>query len=53
MIEEWLSSRRKQRVHIIVPKKGTKEKLVELARENARMVLDKDQMCIRDRQKAM
>lgn len=42
VIEEWLSSRRKQRVHIIVPKKGTKEKLVELARENARMVLDKD-----------
>ena len=42
VIEEWLSSRRKQRVHILVPKKGTKEKLVELARENARMVLDKD-----------
>ena len=42
VIEEWLSSRRKQRVHILVPQKGTKEKLVELARENARMVLDKD-----------
>ena len=42
VIEEWLSSRRKQRVHIFVPQKGTKEKLVELARENARMVLDKD-----------
>lgn len=42
VIEEWLSSRRKQKVHIRVPKKGTKEKLVELAEENARMVLNKD-----------
>ena len=42
IIEEWLSSRRKQKVHILVPKKGTKEKLIELAWENARMVLDKD-----------
>lgn len=42
IIEEWLSARRKQRVHIRVPKKGTKEKLVELAQENARMVLSKD-----------
>ena len=42
VIEDWLSSRRKQRVHIRVPKKGTKEKLVELAKENAQMVLSKD-----------
>lgn len=42
IIEEWLSSRRKQKVHIRVPKKGTKEKLVELAEENAKMVLNKD-----------
>lgn len=42
IIEEWLSSRRGQRVHIRVPKKGTKEKLVELASENAVMVLSKD-----------
>lgn len=42
IIEEWLSSRRKQKVHILVPKKGTKEKLIELAWENACMVLDKD-----------
>ena len=42
IIEEWLSSRRKQKVHILVPKKGTKEKLIELAWENASMVLDKD-----------
>ena len=42
VIEDWLTTRRKQRVHIRVPKKGTKEKLVELAKENARMVLSKD-----------
>ena len=42
LLEEWLGSRRGQKVHIRVPKKGTKEKLVELAAENARMVLDKD-----------
>ena len=47
IIEEWLTSRRKQRVYIRVPKKGTKEKLVELAEENARMVLDKDRERIR------
>lgn len=42
IIEDWLSARRKQRVHIRVPKKGTKGKLVELAKENAWMVLSKD-----------
>lgn len=47
VIEEWLTSRRKQKVHIVIPKKGTKEKMVELAWENARMVLDKDRERIR------
>ncbi|MDO4337303.1 MAG: excinuclease ABC subunit UvrC [Eubacteriales bacterium] len=42
VIEDWLTGRRKQKVHIRVPKKGTKEKLVEMAEENARMVLSKD-----------
>lgn len=42
VIEEWLTARRKQKVHIRVPQKGTKEKLVELAYENAKMVLSKD-----------
>ena len=47
IIEEWLTTRRKQKVHIRVPKKGTKEKMVELAWENARMVLEKDRERIR------
>ena len=42
LLEEWLSSKRGQKVAIKVPKKGTKEKLVELARENAQLVLSKD-----------
>lgn len=42
LIEEWLSSRRGQRVRLRVPKKGTKEKLVELAQENAKIVLSRD-----------
>ena len=42
LLEEWLSSKRGQKVSLRVPKKGTKEKLVELARENARLVLSKD-----------
>ena len=47
LIEEWLSSRRGSRVRIRVPKKGTKEKLVELAERNAEMVLTQDREKIR------
>lgn len=42
VLEEWLSKKRGQKVYIRVPKKGTKEKLVELAAQNARMVLSQD-----------
>lgn len=42
IIEKWLSEKREQRVYLRVPKKGTKEKLVELARENASIVLSQD-----------
>ncbi len=42
VIEEWLTARRGHKVHIRVPKKGTKEKLVELAAKNAAMVLSTD-----------
>ena len=47
VIEEWLSKRRGGRVYLRVPKKGTKEKLVELAAQNARMVLTQDSEKIR------
>ena len=42
ILEEWLSGRKGQRVYIRVPKKGTKEKLVELAARNAEVVLNSD-----------
>ena len=42
IIEEWLSVRRGHKVHIHVPQKGTKEKLVELAKKNAQLVLSTD-----------
>ena len=42
LIEEWLSAKRNGKVSVRVPKKGTKEKLVELAANNAAMVLSKD-----------
>ena len=42
LLEQWLTGKRGQRVFIRVPKKGTKEKLVELARENAAIVLNQD-----------
>ena len=47
VIESWLSERKGQKVHIYVPKKGEKEKLVELAQKNAKMVLDQDKERIR------
>ena len=42
LIEEWLTGRKESRVYIKVPKIGSKEKLVELARKNAALVLNQD-----------
>lgn len=42
LILEWLSVKRGQKVYIKVPKKGEKEKLVELAEKNASLVLQQD-----------
>lgn len=42
LLEQWLTKKRESRVHIRVPKKGEKEKLVELARKNAELVLNTD-----------
>ncbi len=42
LIADWLSLRRGQKVYLRVPKKGDKEKLVELARKNAELVLSQD-----------
>ena len=42
VIVSFLTARRGQKVKIVVPKKGSKEQLVELAEKNARMVLSQD-----------
>ena len=42
LLEQWLSKRKEHRVHIRVPQKGEKEKLVELARKNAALILNTD-----------
>lgn len=42
VIEQWLTVKRGQKVSVVTPKKGDKEKLVELAKKNATMVLMKD-----------
>ncbi len=42
LLETWLTAKRGQKVALKIPRKGAKEKLVELAAENARLVLSKD-----------
>lgn len=42
VIQQWLSERRGAKVYLRVPKKGSKEKLVELAARNAALVLSQD-----------
>lgn len=42
LMEEWMSKRRGSKVTIRVPQRGMKEKLVQMARENAEMVLSRD-----------
>ena len=42
ILEQWLSRKRGNRAYILNPKKGTKEKLVELAAQNASLVLQQD-----------
>lgn len=42
LIEKWLTERKGGRVYLRVPKIGSKEKLVELAAQNARHILQQD-----------
>ena len=47
LLEEWLSTRRGSKVTLFVPRKGQKEKLVELAGQNAALILEKDRERLR------
>ena len=42
VVEEWLSSKKGQRVYLKTPQKGLKNKMVELAEKNAALVLEQD-----------
>ncbi|MBO5408602.1 MAG: excinuclease ABC subunit UvrC [Clostridia bacterium] len=42
LIEEWLTGKRENRVYIRIPQKGQKEKMLELAKQNAELVLSRD-----------
>ena len=42
VIEEWLSKKKERKVSLITPKKGQKEKLLELAGKNAALILSQD-----------
>ncbi|MBR6398548.1 MAG: excinuclease ABC subunit UvrC [Lachnospiraceae bacterium] len=47
LLEQWLTSRRGSKVTIRIPQKGLKEKLVEMAKENADIVLSRDRERLR------
>ena len=51
LLESWLTARRGKKVRIVVPKKGSKERLVELAEKNASFVLQKDSERIAEQEK--
>ncbi|GIW71472.1 MAG: UvrABC system protein C [Planctomycetota bacterium] len=53
LLEEWLSERRGRRVRVLVPARGDKRALVELARENARRALAHDAEQARAREQAL
>lgn len=42
LLETWLTAKKEHRVRIKIPKIGEKEKLVELARKNAALILNTD-----------
>ena len=42
VIGQWLSAKKDQKVRLTVPKKGDKERLIELAERNAALVLTQD-----------
>lgn len=50
VIEQWLSEKKGSRVYIKVPQKGQKSKLVDLAKQNAQLVLSQDKERIKREQ---
>ncbi len=52
LVEKWLSEKKGSKVTISVPERGMKEKLVELAKKNADMVLEKDRERLRSQERS-
>ena len=50
LLEQWMSQRKGRAVHIRVPLRGAKEKLVAMARENSEIVLRQDRERIRQQE---
>jgi len=44
VLEDWLSGQRGKRVHLEVPQRGDKRRLLDLAADNARAALEQDQI---------
>lgn len=42
VLEEWLTQKKGQKVRVLVPQRGKKEKLVDLAKRNAEILLNQD-----------
>ncbi|MCR5835018.1 MAG: excinuclease ABC subunit UvrC [Lachnospiraceae bacterium] len=51
LISKWLSRNQSFKVKVVCPKKGNKEKLIELARKNAEILLEKNKEKYRREQK--
>ncbi len=51
LLEKYLSERRGNQVHIIMPQRGDKHKLLQLAQENAELVLKQDMERIKRQEK--
>lgn len=51
LLEDWLSKKRGLRVYITSPKIGIKERLVDLAKENAELILKKDRKKLAEEEK--
>jgi excinuclease ABC, C subunit len=47
LISNWLSQKRRTKVKLIVPKKGSREKMIELAEKNAKLILNQDKEKLR------
>jgi len=51
LTEEFLENRRKKKCHILLPQKGEKMKMLQLAEDNARLVMEQDMERLRRHEK--